>query len=81
MILTGTVSDGALGIRAIKENNGRTIAQDPADSEYDGMPRGAIATGMVDLVLPVDAIPAALQRFASTDPNVRIPRDGEEAGE
>jgi two-component system CheB/CheR fusion protein len=51
VVLTGTGSDGALGIKAIKEHGGMTIAQDPEDAEYDGMPRCAIATGMIDLVL------------------------------
>ncbi len=63
VILTGTGSDGALGIKAIKEHGGLTIVQDPQDAEYDGMPRSAIATGMVDLVLPVAQIPGHLNRI------------------
>src|SRR5262245_22111028 len=52
IILSGTASDGALGIRDIKAAGGVTIAQTPESAKYDGMPRAAIATGMVDVVLP-----------------------------
>jgi len=51
VVLSGTASDGALGIRDIKGSAGLTIAQAPDSAKYDGMPRAAIATGMVDLVL------------------------------
>jgi len=60
VILSGTGADGSLGLKAIKELGGFVIAQDPAEAEYDGMPRNAIATGEVDLVLPVAKIPEAL---------------------
>lgn len=58
VILSGTGSDGTRGLRAIKEHGGLTLAQ--AEAEYDGMMRSAVATGMVDFVLPVDAIPGKL---------------------
>ena len=51
MILSGTASDGALGVREIKAVGGFTIAQKPETAKYDGMPRAAIATGMIDLIL------------------------------
>src|SRR4029077_8244770 len=60
VILSGTGADGSLGLKAVKENGGLVIAQDPDDAGYDGMPRNAIATGAVDLVLPVAKIPEAL---------------------
>src|SRR5262249_19671658 len=50
IILSGSGSDGTLGLRAIKEHGGLTIAQEGA--EYDGMMRSAVRTGMVDFVLP-----------------------------
>ena len=78
VILTGTGSDVALGIKEIKENGGLTIAQDPAEAEYDGMPRSAIATGLVDLVLPVADIHAAILRVAQTEPSISVPAEGEE---
>ena len=45
VILSGTGTDGAVGIKAIKENGGLLMVQHPHDAEYDGMPRAAIATG------------------------------------
>ena len=51
VILSGTASDGAIGVREIKAVGGITIAQTPDSAKYDGMPRAAIATGMIDLVL------------------------------
>jgi two-component system CheB/CheR fusion protein len=58
VVLSGTGSDGALGVKAIKEHSGMTVAQ--ADATYDGMPQNAIATGLVDFVLPVADMPAKL---------------------
>src|SRR5665213_1319635 len=58
VILTGTGSDGTIGLRAIKEQGGLTIAQDGA--EYDGMMRSAVRTGLVDVVVPLEEIPAKL---------------------
>jgi two-component system CheB/CheR fusion protein len=51
VILSGTASDGSIGIGEIKAVGGITIAQTPESAKYDGMPRAAIATGLVDLVL------------------------------
>ena len=62
VILSGTGADGSLGLKAVKEQGGLVIAQDPSEAAYDGMPRSAIMTGAVDLVLPVANIPAALVR-------------------
>lgn len=61
IILSGTGSDGTIGLRAIKEHGGLTIAQD--DAEYDGMMRSAVRTGMVDFVLPLEGIPARLADY------------------
>jgi two-component system, chemotaxis family, CheB/CheR fusion protein len=47
IVLSGANGDGAIGLKRVKERGGLTIAQDPEESEYDGMPRMAIATGMV----------------------------------
>jgi two-component system CheB/CheR fusion protein len=58
VILSGTGSDGTVGLRAIKESGGLTLAQ--AQAEYDGMMRSAVATGLVDFVLPIEAIPSKL---------------------
>jgi two-component system CheB/CheR fusion protein len=56
VVLSGTGTDGTLGLRAIKENGGLAIAQDAASAEYDGMPRSALQTGLLDYVLPPDKI-------------------------
>ncbi len=60
IVLSGTASDGALGLREIKSVGGITIAQDPKTAKHDGMPRAAIATGVVDLVLSPAEIAAEL---------------------
>ncbi|HCC53927.1 MAG TPA: chemotaxis protein CheR [Desulfobulbaceae bacterium] len=52
IVLSGTGSDGTLGVRAIKGEGGMVMAQNPASTEYDGMPRSAIGTGLVDYELP-----------------------------
>jgi two-component system CheB/CheR fusion protein len=52
VILSGTASDGTLGLKAIKAAGGITFAQSPETAKYDGMPRHAIAAGDVDFVLP-----------------------------
>ncbi len=56
IILSGTGTDGTLGLKQIKERNGFAIVQDPEDAAFDGMPRSAIATGLADVVLPLDQI-------------------------
>jgi len=53
IILSGTGSDGTLGLKAVKEYGGVTMVQDPNEAEYDGMPMNAIETDLVDFILPV----------------------------
>ena len=60
VILTGTGSDGSMGVRAIKKMGGTVIAQDKTSSEFFGMPSAAIETGSVDFILPLSEIGAAL---------------------
>jgi len=60
IILSGTGSDGSLGARAIKGEGGMVMAQTPSTTEFDGMPRAAIATGVVDFVLPPEEMPGEL---------------------
>ncbi len=64
IVLSGTGSDGTLGLKAIKGAGGLIMVQDPADAQYDGMPHSAIETGMADYVLPAAALPAALLKYA-----------------
>ena len=65
VILSGTASDGAIGLAEVKRAGGITFAQSPETAKYDGMPRAAIDTGMVDLVLGPEAIRAKLASSAS----------------
>ena len=60
VVLSGAGSDGTLGLRAIKDAGGMAMVQTPATSEFDGMPRSAIATGLVNYELPPGEMPAQL---------------------
>jgi len=60
VVLSGTGTDGAVGLQAVREQGGMVIVQDPKEAAFDGMPLSAIATGGVDMVLPVAGIAAAL---------------------
>jgi two-component system, chemotaxis family, CheB/CheR fusion protein len=62
-ILSGTGTDGSLGLKAVKERGGLVIVQDPEETAFDGMPRSAIMSGGVDLVLPMAKMPQALVRY------------------
>jgi two-component system CheB/CheR fusion protein len=73
IILSGTGSDGAVGLTRIKEAGGVTIAQEPTDAEYDGMPRSAIETGIIDVVLPVTDIPQKLIDLAKNAASIVLP--------
>ncbi|HYM50968.1 MAG TPA: chemotaxis protein CheB, partial [Candidatus Limnocylindrales bacterium] len=61
VVLTGTGSDGSMGVRGIKKMGGTVIVQDEESSQFLGMPTAAIKTGDVDFVLPLDEIASALQ--------------------
>ncbi|HUB07685.1 MAG TPA: chemotaxis protein CheB [Myxococcales bacterium] len=79
LVLSGTGSDGTLGLRAIKAEGGLTFAQEPASAAYADMPRNAIAAGGVEAVLPPRKIAAELARLAR-HPSLRAPPDEAEAG-
>jgi len=75
VILSGTASDGTLGLQAIKAMGGVTFAQNEESAKYSAMPRNAVAAGIVDFVLPPELIARELKRisqhvhvFASEDP-------------
>ncbi|WP_173399672.1 chemotaxis protein CheB [Synechococcus sp. PCC 7336] len=60
VVLTGTGSDGAMGVEAVKKMGGTVIVQEEQTAEFSGMPSSAIQTGAVDFVLPLPDIAAAL---------------------
>jgi two-component system CheB/CheR fusion protein len=65
VVLSGTGTDGSAGLKAIHAAGGWVIAQDPDEAGFDGMPRSAIDTGLVDLILPADQVPGALLKSRS----------------
>ena len=84
IVLSGTGSDGTLGVRAIKNEGGMVMAQSPASTEFDGMPRSAIATGLVDYQLAPAEMPAQLiaytaHSFGRTQQPTFTPTDQTEA--
>lgn len=68
IVLSGTGSDGSSGIKAIKENDGMVIVQDIESSKFDGMPKSAIRTGLVDAQLSPEQIAVELQHISGTKP-------------
>jgi two-component system CheB/CheR fusion protein len=78
VILSGNGSDGSLGLRSIKGHGGLAVVQDPSTAEYDGMPRNAIATGVVDHILGPTEMMEMIRGFADHD-YVQKPIDGDRA--
>src|SRR3954468_4064614 len=74
VILTGAGSDGAVGVKAVKETGGIILVQDPIEAEFPSMPRAAIATGIADFILPIREIAQRLTEL------VRDKGDGAPAG-
>ena len=72
IVLSGTASDGTLGLSAIKGEGGMVMAQSPESAEFDGMPRSAIATGLMDYELPPGGMPAKLLAYAARAFNNRV---------
>jgi two-component system, chemotaxis family, CheB/CheR fusion protein len=77
VVLSGTGTEGAMGLRAIKGEGGMAMAQDPATARYDGMPKSAVATGLVDYVLPPAKMPEQLIAYVQHLP---VPKLQETAG-
>ena len=63
IILSGNGNDGVLGIESIRQNSGEVIVQSPETAEFKRMPENAIASGVVDIVLPPEKMPAELSQF------------------
>jgi len=80
IVLSGSGSDGAIGMKAVKELGGLALAQDPSTAGHDSMPRHAIATGVVDDILKVEAMPARLLEYArhvENEPPSKVDEDAE----
>jgi two-component system CheB/CheR fusion protein len=77
IVLSGTGTDGTVGLKAIKGSDGMVMVQDPISAKYDGMPRSAIDTGLVDYVLPPEKMPEALIKYVRYS-NVRVVRKDSE---
>ena len=78
IILSGTATDGTLGLKAIKGEGGMAMVQDPDSAKYAGMPSSAISTGLVDFILPVEKIPAELIKYVQ-HPYIERPETFESA--
>jgi two-component system chemotaxis response regulator CheB len=68
VVLSGTGSDGTMGVQAIKKMSGTVIVQDEQTAEFFGMPGAAIHTGQVDFILPLPEISAALVTLVTKTP-------------
>jgi|GEM_PF-400543 len=73
IVLSGADGDGSIGVKRIKERGGLTIAQEPTQALLDSMPRSAIATGMVDWILPVNQMPSKLLSHRENEKRLRLP--------
>ncbi len=79
IILSGGGTDGAVGVKAIKEEGGLLMVQHPDEAQYDSMPRAAIATGLADVVLPVKELAKKLVQYSRHRPS--LPLDADELDE
>ncbi len=71
-ILSGTGSDGSKGLRAIRGAGGLVLAQDPASSGFDGMPRNAAATGLVDVICAPASMPQVILEYCHSPATFRL---------
>ena len=76
IVLSGTGSDGTLGLARLKEHGGVTLVQSPEDAEYDGMPVSAINDGVVDFVLPATEMPGKLATLWENMRRIELPEPG-----
>ncbi|WP_419656354.1 MCP methyltransferase/methylesterase, CheR/CheB-like with PAS sensor domain [Desulfosarcina variabilis str. Montpellier] len=68
VVLSGTGTDGTLGIKEIKANDGLVLVQSEISADYDGMPRSAITTGLVDIILSPEEMPHRLTQYFALHP-------------
>ena len=77
IILSGTGADGTLGLRSIKSHGGIAMVQQPGDAEHKEMPRGALDTGVIDLVAPADELAERLIAYHENARTIQLPESEE----
>ena len=73
VILSGSGSDGTLGLRAVHGAGGVSFVQEPSTAKYEGMPTSAVQSGLATYVLPVEKIPKQLVAYVKTIKNIGVP--------
>src|SRR6185369_12777125 len=73
VILSGMGSDGTMGLRAIKENSGLVVVQEPASAKFDSMPASAINAGLADIVAPAEELPGKILAYLRHVPFIAGP--------
>lgn len=81
VVLSGTGANGSMGLKRVKEMGGAVFVQNPRESEFNEMPRNAIATNLVDQVLPVEEIPGKIMAYKQSLNTVDIPIEAARRGE
>lgn len=81
IVLSGTGTDGTLGLRAIKEAGGATMVQSPEEAEYESMPESALATSLVDLSLPAAELAENLVAYRDRSGTIQLPKSEDELEE
>jgi two-component system CheB/CheR fusion protein len=81
VILSGTGANGSMGVKRIKERGGAAYVQNPREAEFNEMPRNAIATELIDEVLPVAEIPGRILAYRNSQRAVTIPVEPEQRPE
>lgn len=77
VVLSGMGSDGMLGLAAIKEKSGLTLAQEPQSAKADSMPKSAIRAGVVDIVAPPESLPGRIVNYLRREPFAELPEKAE----
>jgi two-component system chemotaxis response regulator CheB len=67
VVLTGSGTDGSMGVQAVKSRGGTVIVQDPDDAEFTGMPRAAVETNTADFILTLAEIGPVVQRLFDSE--------------
>ncbi|HEX8252351.1 MAG TPA: CheR family methyltransferase [Thermoanaerobaculia bacterium] len=77
VVMSGSGSDGSMGLQRVKEYNGLVLVQDPAEASFGEMPRSCIATGLVDFVIPAAEMPRRIAEYREQLRTVHIAADSD----